>query len=62
MKEVYDEPSKAEANHGLVTVTGPDSVDVVMTPKAALRTAERISSAAVEALVEQNLSEPGDRH
>ncbi|MFS0774217.1 hypothetical protein [Sphingomonas sp. 1P08PE] len=62
MKEVYDEPSKAEANHGLVTVTGPDSVDVVMTPKAALRTAERISSAAVAAIVEQHGRPPGDRH
>ena len=62
MKEVHDAPSEAEANHGLVAVKGPDAVDVVMTPKAALRTAERISSAAVEALVEQNLREPGDRH
>lgn len=62
MKEVYDEPSKAEASHGLVSVTGPDNVDVVMTPKAALRTAERISSAAVEAIVEQHGRPTGDRH
>jgi len=62
MKEVYDEPSMAKANLGLVSVTGPDSVDVVMTPQAALRTAERISSAAVEAIVDQHGRPSGDRH
>lgn len=61
MKEVFDEPSKAEVTQGAVLVTGPDSVDVAMTPAAALRSAERISSAAVEALIDAhgNKGKPG---
>ncbi|MBB4619627.1 hypothetical protein [Sphingomonas abaci] len=62
MKEVFDEPSKAEVAQGVVIVTGPDSVDVAMTPAAALRSAERISSAAVEALIEANGPNAKDMH
>ncbi|MCP4655247.1 hypothetical protein [Sphingomonas sp. GV3] len=62
MEEVFDEPSKAKTSHGIVVVKGPDSVDVALTPKAALRTAERISAAAVEALVEQADAKSTDRH
>ncbi|WP_210357303.1 hypothetical protein [Sphingomonas beigongshangi] len=62
MKEVFDEPSEAKSRHGIVEVTGPDSVDVALTPKAALRTAERISAAAVEALVEQAQAKSKGRH
>jgi hypothetical protein len=62
MKEVFDEPSETQTNHGIVIVEGPDSVDVALTPKAALRTAERISAAAVEALVEQADALSKDKH
>ncbi|WP_210357293.1 hypothetical protein [Sphingomonas beigongshangi] len=60
MKEVFDEASKAEEVQGVVVVTGPDSVDVAMTPKAALRSAERISSAAVKALVGESARKAKD--
>lgn len=62
MKEVFDEPSKAEETQGIVVVTGPDSVDVAMTPAAARRSAERISSAAVEALVGESARKAKDTH
>jgi hypothetical protein len=62
MEEVFDEPSKAEETQGIVVVTGPDSVDVAMTPAAALRSAERISSAAVEALVGESARKAKDTH
>lgn len=62
MREVFDEPSEAQTSHGTVVVKGPDSVDVALTPKAALKTAERISAAAVEALVEQADTKSKGRH
>lgn len=62
MKEVFDEPSKAEVAQGVVIVTGPDSVDVAMTPTAALRSAERISTAAVEALIDAHGSKSKNPH
>ncbi|MFD1787550.1 hypothetical protein ACFSC3_08195 [Sphingomonas floccifaciens] len=39
-------------------MTGPDSIDVAMTPPAALRSAERISTAAVEALIDGDTERP----
>jgi hypothetical protein len=48
-KETYNDPSEVAADKGKVSVTGPDSVDVVLTPDAALETGERLISAAAEA-------------
>ncbi|HEX2019811.1 MAG TPA: hypothetical protein VGO17_12795 [Aurantimonas sp.] len=62
MKEVFEEASKAEEVQGVVVVTGPDSVYVAMTPAAALRSAERISSAAVEALIGESARKAKDSH
>lgn len=53
MEEVFDEPSEAHTTDGNVIVRGPDAVSVALSPKAALKTAERISAAAVEALIGQ---------
>ena len=34
-KKIYDKPSKVTAEDGVVTLEGPDAVDVCMTPEAA---------------------------
>ena len=49
---VYDVPSDAEAEVGLVHIQGPDGVDVMLTAAAALETGRRIDRAAVEALLQ----------
>lgn len=46
---VYDEASKVDANGGAVVVSGPDAVDVRMTPKAAEETSDRLLEAAMKA-------------
>lgn len=48
---VHDEASDAAAQHGVVHVIGPDHVDVLLTPKAALETSRRIGDAAMEAIL-----------
>ena len=47
--KLYSEPSDVEAKDGAVAVTGPDQVDVDMTPEAAEETAERLTDQAVKA-------------
>ena len=48
--KIYDEPSKVTAESGVVTVKGPDAVDVRMTPEAADKTSERLLFAAMQAM------------
>ena len=48
---VHDEASDAAAQHGTVHVLGPDHVDVLLTPRAALETSRRIGEAAIEAIL-----------
>ena len=48
-EKLYSQPSHAEAQDGAVAVTGPDQVDVDMTPEAAEETAERLTDQAVQA-------------
>ena len=49
-KKIYDEPSKVTAEDGVVTVEGPDSVEVCMTPEAADETSRRLLFGAMQAL------------
>ena len=49
-KKVYDKPSKVTAEDGVVTVEGPDAVDVQMTPEAADETSRRLLFGAMQAL------------
>ena len=49
-KKVYREPSKVTAEDGVVTVEGPDAVDVRMTPEAADETSARLLFGAMQAL------------
>ncbi|MCL6729496.1 hypothetical protein [Sphingomonas hankyongi] len=46
---IYDQPSKVRALNDAVEVSGPDDVDVAMTPDAAEETSERLLSASFEA-------------
>ena len=49
-KKIYDKPSKVTAEDGVVTVEGPDAVDVRMTPDAADETSRRLLFGAMQAL------------
>jgi hypothetical protein len=49
-KKIHEEPSKVTAEEGVVTVKGPDAVDVRMSPEAASETSERLLFGAMQAL------------
>ena len=57
----YDEPSKVDAKDGVVTVDGPDGVDVNLTPEAAAETSDRLLEKSAEARGQKYLSERGMR-
>ena len=44
--KIYDEPSGVTANDGVVSVKGPDAVDVKLTPDAADETGDRLVASA----------------
>lgn len=46
---IYDEASEVEAEDGIVSLKGPDAVDVRMTPEAAEETSERLNTGAMKA-------------
>ena len=48
-EEIYEDPSDVEAEDGVVNVTGPDAVDVRMTPEAAEETSDRLFDGALKA-------------
>ena len=47
--EIYDQPSKVTAEEGVVSVKGPDAVDVRLTPEAADETSDRLLHGALKA-------------
>ena len=48
-EKIYQEPSDVSVEDGVVSVKGPDSVDVKMTPEAADETSERLLRGALKA-------------
>lgn len=48
--KVYDEATRVDAEAGNVVLDGPDGVDVVMTPDAALETSDRLLFGAAQAV------------
>jgi hypothetical protein len=52
MTKTYDEASEVASESGAVHVDGPDGVAVSFTPAAALKTASRLDTAAVDALMD----------
>jgi hypothetical protein len=46
---VYDEPSEIDADEGVVSVKGPDDVDVRLTPGAAATTSDRLLYGSMKA-------------
>jgi hypothetical protein len=49
MGKLYDTPSEVTVKEGNVSVEGPDGVDVLLTPEAALQTSDRLLDGATEA-------------
>lgn len=56
-KEIYDDPSKVEADAGHVSVEGPDHVDVQLTPEAAEETGDRLLSESIRARGQRRLKD-----
>ena len=48
-KVIYDEASDVDAEDGVVSIKGPDAVDVHLTPDAAEETSERLNTGAMKA-------------
>jgi hypothetical protein len=48
-RTIYDEASEIDAEDGVVSVKGPDAVDVRITPEAAEETSERLNTGAMKA-------------
>ena len=48
-KTIYEDPSDVEADDGIVSVDGPDAVDVKLTPDAAAETSHRLLKGAMKA-------------
>ena len=51
--EIHDEPSDVSADDGVVSVEGPDGVDVRLTPEAADETSDRMFQSALKAKGQQ---------
>jgi hypothetical protein len=48
-RTIYDEASDVDAEDGVVSIKGPDAVDVRLTPDAAEETSERLNTGAMKA-------------
>jgi hypothetical protein len=60
-EKIYDEPSEVAAKDGVVSVKGPDAVDVRMTAQAADETSDRLLHGALKAHGQQVREKARDR-
>ena len=56
-RKVYDEAGEVDAEDGVVSIKGPDAVDVHITPEAAEETSERLNIGAMKARGQRYFSE-----
>jgi hypothetical protein len=54
--EIYDEATEVTTKEGKVILDGPDGVDVILTPDAALETGGRLIEGAAEAAGKERLA------
>ena len=54
-KKIYEQPSAVTAEEGDVLVTGPDDVDVGLTPEAAEETSNRLLEGSMKARGQRRL-------
>ena len=59
--KIHHKPSKVTAEDGVVTVEGPDDVNVRMTPEAADETSARLLFGAMQALGDKIPVAAGDK-
>jgi hypothetical protein len=59
--KIYEKPSKVTVEDGVVSVKGPDAVDVQMTPEAADETSERLLYGAMKALGQKHVEETREK-
>jgi hypothetical protein len=60
-KETYDEATEVTTEEGKVILDGPDGVDVILTPEAALETGGRLIEGAAEAVGKERLAKVDHR-
>lgn len=58
-KKIYDESSEVTAEDGVVSVVGPDAVDVRLTPDAASAISDQLLEGASKARGQKYLGERG---
>jgi len=59
-RTIYDEASEVDAEDGVVSMKGPDAVDLRLTPDAAEETSERLNTGAMKARGQRYFSD-GDK-
>lgn len=56
-KKIYEQPSSVTAQDGDVLVTGPDHVDVGLSPEAAEETSDRLLEGSMKARGQRHLKD-----
>ncbi|MCH8615784.1 hypothetical protein LZ016_06675 [Sphingomonas sp. SM33] len=57
-KTIYDEAGDVDATDGVVSMKGPDAVDIRLTPEAAEETSERLNTGAMKARGQKYFADP----
>ena len=57
-RTIYDEAGNVDATDGIVSMKGPDAVDIRLTPEAAEETSERLNTGAMKARGQKYFADP----